>query len=137
MACENIVGIKNILLTFFDCDTDTRIGPISHVLSSEELPTVKACSFTTERMTNGFTKRVSGDASMSMSIIRDLRVPLAFYQGCTAVTAQLEYENGIVMTGVDGGVVGDTESDTHEVSLEIVYEEVDELLPPGSLAQVA
>lgn len=137
MACENLVGVKNILLTFFDCDTDTRIGPISHKQATDELPTIKSCPWTNEALPNGFTKRTAAQALMSLNVIRDLRIPLAYYQGCVSISIQIEYENGLVYSALDGGVTGDEQSDTHEIQMELTFTEIDELLPPGSLAQAA
>lgn len=133
MACENLVGVKNILMTFFDCDTDTRVGPISHAQATEDLPTWKTCAWTNERLPGGYTKRSAADVGCEIVVIRDLRIPLAWYQGCVAIDMQVEYDNGLVYTGLGGGVVGDEKSDTHEVSLDITFRTVDELLPPGSL----
>ena len=47
MTCENQVGVKNILLTFRDCDTDAVYGPISHKLATEDAADVAACVRTT------------------------------------------------------------------------------------------
>lgn len=134
MPCENLVGVKNILITFRDCDTDERIGPISHKLSSEDLPTWRACDENNTALPGGYTKRQQSNASGMLKVIRDMRVPLAFYQGCASVDLQVEMLNGIVMTGLQGGVIGDTKSDTHEVEMELSFKQIDELLPPGSLA---
>lgn len=134
MACENIVGVKNIAFTFFDCETNQSIGPIVHKLAGDDLPTVRACTWKSERLANGFVKRQASEASIEMKVIRDLRVPLSWYQGCVAINAQVEYVNGLVYTGRGGGVTGDDKSDTHEVNLNIVFRTLDELLPSGALA---
>lgn len=133
MACENMVGVKNIVLTFYDCETDNRVGPISHLLATEDLPMWRNCAWTAEKLPGGYTKRQAADAGVEINLIRDLRIPLAWYQGCVAIDMQVEYLNGIVQTGVGGGVVGDPKSDTHEVEMELTFRTVDELLPPGSL----
>lgn len=137
MACENLVGVKNIMLTFYDCDTETRIGPIAHKLATDELPTIKTCAWNNERMPHGYTRRVASDAGVEISVIRDLRIPLSWYQGCVAIDIQIEYENGLVYTGRNGGILGDEKSDSHEVMLDLTFQELDELLPPGSLASAA
>jgi uncharacterized protein (DUF3820 family) len=131
MTCENLVGVKNILVTFFDCDNDVKIGPIAHKLSSEELPTWKNCPWNNERLPQGYTKRQASDAKVQLKVIRDLRVPLALYQGCAAIDLQVEYDNGLVYTGTGGGVIGDTMSDTHEVEMDMSFRIIDELLPAG------
>src|SRR6478609_8457388 len=96
MTCTGLVGVKNILLTFYDCDTDQTLGPISHKLASDTLPTWKTCPWANESLPNGYTRRSATDVGCTMEIIRDLRVPLAWYQGCVSINAQVEYENGLV-----------------------------------------
>lgn len=137
MPCENMVGVKNILMTFYDCDTETRIGPISHLQSSEDLPMWKTCAWNNEKLPGGYTKRSASDVGCEIKVIRDLRIPLAWYQGCVQIDMQVEYDNGLVYTGLGGGIVGDTKSDTHELELELTFRTVDELLPPGALASAA
>jgi hypothetical protein len=107
------------------------IRAISHKLSSEELPTWRACAFNNETLPQGYTKRVSSSAGCELKIIRDIRVPLAYYQGCATIDVQAEYENGLVYTGLGGGVTGDEKSDTHEVMLTMAFRTLDELLPEG------
>jgi hypothetical protein len=133
MACENQVGVKNILFTFYDCDTDTRVGPISHKQATEDLPTIKSCSVVNERLPGGYIMRQHSDARITVSVIRDLRIPLAWYQGCVSIDSQIEMLNGLVYTGLNGGTIGDEGSNTHQVDLDLTYIELDELLPPGSL----
>lgn len=134
MTCKGLVGVKNILLTFYDCDTDQTLGPISHKLASDTLPTWKTCPWANESLPNGYTRRSATDVGCTMEIIRDLRVPLAWYQGCVSINAQVEMENGLVYTGVDGGALGTDQSDTHAVTLTLTFRQVDELLPAGALA---
>lgn len=134
MSCDKIVGVKNIVLTFTDCETGETIGPISHKQANEDLPTWKTCEWENEAMTNGYSKRTASNAGAEFSVIRDLRVPLAWYQGCASLAVQIEYTNGLVYTGVDGTIAGAEKSDTHEVALDVTFQTVDELLPAGSLA---
>lgn len=134
MACDNQVGVKNILLTFHDCDSGATLGPISHELASDDLPTVRTCRYTNESMTGGYVSRSLGSPGMEMNVIRDSRVPLAYYQGCASVDAQIEYFNGLVYTGLDGSATGDDLSDTHQVTLTLTFrQEIDEILPAGTL----
>lgn len=134
MACENTVGVKNILMTFEDCNENVRIGPIAHLLAAEDLPTWKTCAWTNERLPGGYIRRTSADARVTINVIRDLRIPLAFYQGCAAIDLQVEMDNGLVYTGKKGGVIGDQNSDSHAVELDITFKFVDELLPQGAIA---
>lgn len=133
MSCENIVGVKNIVLTFKNCETNQTTAPIVHQLASEELPTLRTYEWTQDELPGGYTKRKHHNPKLSMRIIRDLRIPLKDYQGRSAITVQIEYENGLVYTGLEGGVKGDQMSDTHEVQLELSFRILEELLPPGQL----
>lgn len=134
MSCDNIVGVKNILLTFHDCNTDQTFGPYSHELATEELPTWKLCPFTNEAVAGGYVRRSTANAGVTINVIRDRRIPLSFYQGCAAIDIQVEYENGLVYTGKGGSVTGDEQSDSHGVPMTLSYRVLDELLPEGALA---
>lgn len=133
-SCEALVGVKNIMLTFLNCDTNVKIGPISHKLSSDEIPEIRTCAVKNESLPGGYTKRQEDSAMMTMKVIRDLRIPLAAYQGCWSIDAQVEYLNGLVYTGLSGNVTSDAASDTHETEIEMTFLEIDELLPVGGLA---
>ena len=95
MTCTNQVGVKNILLTFKDCDTLDVYGPISHHLSSEDLPTWRLCNYNNNPLPWGYVKRVPSNPEVEIKVIRDLRIPLSMYQGCSDVTLQVEYYNGL------------------------------------------
>ena len=133
MTCENQVGVKNILMTFLDCDSGAIYGPISHKLSSEDLPTWRLCAFNNDPLPQGYVKRQPTNPEVEIKVIRDLRIPLAMYQGCSDVTLQVEYFNGLVYSAAKGTGTGDEKSDTHEVTLTISFKEIDELLPAGTL----
>lgn len=134
MACENVVGVKNILITFVDCDTDTTIGPIVHQLATEDLPMWRACAWKSEPLPGGYVKRAASQAAGEIKVIRDKRVPLAYYQGCAQINLQVEYANGIVYTGRGGGITGDSKSDSHEVDMQMTFRVLEEMLPSGALA---
>jgi hypothetical protein len=133
MTCDNQVGVKNILLTFKDCDTDAIYGPISHELSSEDLPTWRLCPYNNEPLPHGYVKRKPTNPEVEIKVIRDLRIPLSMYQGCSDVTLQVEYYNGLVYSAAKGTGTGDEKSDTHEVTMTITFKFIDELLPAGTL----
>lgn len=132
MACDNQVGVRNIFLTFTDCDTGSRFGPFVHELSGDEQPQYKLCAFSNEPMTGGYVRRTRDNQMIELSVIRNLQIPLAFYQGCSAVDITVEHYNGMVITGLDGTGTGDETSDGHEVSMTLVFRELDELLPSGT-----
>jgi len=133
MTCENQVGVKNILISFRDCDTDAVYGPISHELATDTLPTWRLCAYNNEALPHGYVKRAPTNPEVEINVIRDLRIPLSMYQGCSDVNLQVEYYNGLVYSAAKGTGTGDEKSDTHEVSMTIVFKEIDEMLPAGTL----
>ena len=102
MTCDNQVGVKNILLSFHDCDTDAVYGPIAHVLASDTLPTWRLCPYKNEPLPHGYVTRKPSNPEVEISVIRDLRIPLSMYQGCSDVTLQVEYFNGLGVLGHQG-----------------------------------
>lgn len=132
MACDNLVSVKNISIVFEDCATGQRVGPIIHDQSNDDLPTIRTCTFTNEALNNGYIKRNHTNASITMSVVRNLGIPLAFYQGCARVDVQIEFENGLVYSGQKGTPTGDDKSDSHDVSMDVVFRHLDEMLPPDS-----
>jgi hypothetical protein len=135
MTCTNQVGVKNILLTFRDCDTDAVYGPIAHLLSSEDLPTWRLCPYNNDPLPHGYVKRQPTNPEVEIKVIRDLRIPLSMYQGCSDVNLQVEYYNGLVYSARRGTGTGDDKSDTHEVTMTITFKDIDEMLPNGLLEE--
>lgn len=133
MTCDNQVGVKNILLTFKDCDTDAVYGPISHLLATEDLPTWRLCPYNNDPLPHGYVQRKPTNPEVEINVIRDVRIPLAMYQGCSDVNLQVEYYNGLVYSAVKGTGTGDDKSNTHEVAMTISFREIDEMLPQGTL----
>lgn len=134
MACENQIGVKNILMTFRDCNTGGVIRKVSHKLSTDELPAIRTCEYTNEVLTGGYVRRIHGNASMTLNVIRNTGIPLGFYQGCAEIDIQIEYLNGLIYTAIGGSVIGDERSDTHDTPLEISYRLIEETLPVAALA---
>lgn len=133
MSCEQIVGVKNIFIVFTNCDTKQVTPPISHKLAKDELPKWRLFDKTYEKLPGGYAKMRQAQYECDMNIIRDLRMPLADYQGRSQLDIQIEMENGLVYTGKVGTFTGDELSDTHEVMLKVVFKLATELLPPGQL----
>lgn len=133
--CANVVGVKNIICTFTNCADKSTIGPLSHLLAKDsELPRWRLFDRVYEKLPGGYTRMKQSSYEVDLSMIRDLRVPLAYYQGKAAIDIQVEYENGLVYTGKAGGITTEDLSDTHEVSIKAVFQLIDELLPPGAIA---
>lgn len=128
-----VKGVKNIMLTFRDCDTDEIYGPISHELANDEQPEYRLCGYNNEILPGGYVTRTKAHEEISVTVIRNLGIPLALYQGCSSVNIQIEHFNGLVYSGVNGTGTGDDSSDAHEVTLTIAFREIDELLPAGTL----
>lgn len=129
MTCENQVGVRNILIKFYDCDNDVTYGPVAHELSGDELPQLRLCDYSNEPLPGGYVRRTKGNNEISLTVIRNTGVPLALYQGCASVDITIEYFNGLVVTGLNGTGTGDEGSDGHEVTITATFGEIDELLP--------
>jgi hypothetical protein len=134
MACENQVGVRNIWMTFTDCDTGTVYGPFAHDLAGDEQPMYRLCPFSNEAMPNGYVKRNVSNSKIGLNIVRHQGVPLQMYQGCAAVNVNIEHYNGRIVTALNGTPIGDDDSDGHEVSMDITFAEVDEYLPSPATA---
>lgn len=134
MSCENQVGVKNVLVSFRNCETGAVTKFVSHKMAGDELPTVRTCAWVNEPLTNGYNRRRQSNASIQITLIRNERIPIANYQGCAAVDIQIEYFNGMVYTGINGTVGGEDGSDSHEVTMDITFETLDEMLPGTALA---
>jgi len=133
-ACSNQIGIRNILITFRDCDNDVVYGPVSHELATNALPQLRLCDYNNEAMPGGYVKRVKGNNQIEATVIRNTGIPLALYQGCAAIDISLEYYNGLVVTGRDGTATGQANSDSHEVTITATFRQIDELLPTELVA---
>lgn len=136
MACENQIGVKNILISFTDCDTGQIIRKVSHKLSNEDLPQVKTCGYTNEPLPGGYIRRIHANASILLNVIRSVRIPLSYYQGCASIDIQVEYLNGLIYTGVGGSVTGDETSDTHDVPMQLSFRVLEETLPAAQFTAV-
>lgn len=133
MTCENQVGVKNIMLTFRDCDTDETFGPISHELATDTQPAYRTCGYTNEALPGGYIRRTLANAQVELTVIRNLGIPLSLYQGCASIDIQVEHYNGLVYSAVQGSGTGEEASDGHEVAMTLIFREIDELLPAGTL----
>jgi hypothetical protein len=132
--CDNQIGIRNIIITFLDCDNDVTYGPISHELSGNEQPTYRLCDYSNEALPGGYVRRTRGNNQISVMVIRNLGIPLALYQGCGSIDITIEHFNGLVITGLSGTSTGEDSSDAHEVTITATFKEIDELLPTSALA---
>ena len=133
MSCDNQVGVKNVLITFRDCDTDEEFGPIAHQLADDTQPTYRLCPYTNEELPGGFIQRTLAANQIEVNIVRNLGVPLALYQGCASIDVQIEHYNGLVYSAVRGSNTGTDGSDAHSVTMTMSFQEpIDEFLPAGT-----
>lgn len=130
--CPEQIGIRNILMTFKDCDNNITYGPLSHELAGEEQPSYRMCDYSNEPLPGGYIRRTRGNNEITVNVIRNLGVPLAMYQGCASINITLEHFNGLVVTGIAGTSTGDEGSDGHEVTITATFKEIDELLPTSA-----
>lgn len=131
--CASIIGVKNISITFRDCDTNQVYGPIIHELAGEQMPMWKTCRDVYTPLPGGYVSKRLDNVTLNMEVIRDYRIPLSLYQGCAALDVSVEYENGMVITALNGQGTGENQSDTHTVTIDAIFREADELLPAGTL----
>ena len=137
MSCPNQVGVKNLTLNFIDCDNGAsggigNVGPISHTMSQDTLPSYDSVPYTLESLSGGRVKRTYKNCSVKVDVVRNLAIPLAYYQGRASVDYQCEHINGSTFTGVGGFVTEPEDSDGNEVSMTLVYKELVEVLAPGA-----
>lgn len=129
MTCANQIGVQNITMTFRDCNSNQVYGPVFHELATEEQPQYKLCPNDNEAIPGGFVRVRKSNQMMTLSVIRNLGIPLALYQGCASVDIVVEHLNGLVYTGIGGTSTGSESSDGHEVTIEASFKEIDELRP--------
>lgn len=136
--CGNQVGIRNIFISFFDCDNNVRYNGIVHELAGDEQPTYKLCPYTNEALTGGFVRRNRSNQMMNLTVLVNPNIPLRLYQGCASLDVTVEHFNGKVYSGIGGTPTGDERSDSHEVTLEVSFTDIDELLATTNIqAQAA
>jgi hypothetical protein len=133
-GCNKIVGLKNLMFTFYDPETNTSTGPWAHELSKEELPQIRSYGYKLEPMTGGYQKKVRTNAHFDCNVIMLDFIPMSFYQGRACITVQAEYESGRIYTGSNGTVTGEEMSDSHDAPMKMLFDTLYERLPPGAVA---
>ena len=134
MACTNIIGVKNILISFENCDTGETIRNVSHELATEDLPKFYTAEYVNSEMPGGRIKRTQSSPYMEMTVVVEDGIALAWYQGEASLTIQIEMASGRVYTGFSGGVTDAESSDSSDVTLKVIFDEIDELVPAASLS---
>jgi len=128
MACENQVGVKNVLITFRNCDTDEVIQKVAHEEVGENDFNVVNCRFRNESGKNGKVSVSKDNATMTITVDRNPDIPLSYYQGCAAIDIQVEMKSGRVYTAYNGSVVDPDGSDGTTVTMNLIFSEIDEML---------
>ena len=137
MACPNQIGVKNLTIAFTDCDAPSPggIGDVkatAHIMDKDALPEYQATPYKLEGLSGGRVKRSYQNASIKLKLIRNLAVPLAYYQGRAGLDVQIEHINGSVMTGTGGFVTDPQASDGNSVEFTADFQSLTEILPPGA-----
>jgi len=128
MACENQVGVKNVLITFRNCDTDEVIQKVAHEEVGENDFVVIGCNRRNEAGKNGKVAVSKDNATMTITVDRNPDIPLSYYQGCAAIDIQVEMHNGVVYTGYNGSVVDPDGSNGSTVTMSLIFSRIDEML---------
>lgn len=134
MACNRIIGIRNIKVSFEECGTGRTVTNVIHKLGTEELPTHDFTDYELEDAGDGFTRRKQGSFKSNIVLKRNPRIPTAWYQGGANLIIVLEYEDDSVVVGRNGTPTGETMSDRINVEINAVWEQLSEILPTGALA---
>jgi len=134
MSCDKLVAVKNILMTFTNCETGEVFGPISHRQANDDLPKIRSWEFSLEDLAGGRVKKNHRHAQIEVAVIRNLRIPMKDYQGRSSIDIQIEYDNGLVFTGKGGNQTGEEAGDTFECMMDLSFDKITELLPAGALS---
>lgn len=127
--CPEIVGVRNIVISFRDCDTDVELRNIFHKLASDVLPVFNLCPYTYTALPGGKVQKSEGTGvSLEMEVQRVPSIPSAYYTGCAALDVTLEYYDGSVITFLNGAVIDSTGTDGNTATITAIFKEADELL---------
>lgn len=129
MSCANKEGVKNILLTFVDCETGEKISNISHKQPLDaDNPTMIGCAFNNTDIGRGRVSVAERSEQMTLTVQGDNAVPISYYQGCASVTVQVEWFSGEVWTGEDGNVIEPDASNRASITMTLVFEKINVML---------
>lgn len=134
MACDKIIGVRNVKVSFRECATGRELNNVNHKLGTEELPEWMFVDYTHEDAGDGYKRRRQSSFKGKITLKRSPRVPTAWYQGAADLTVTVEYEDDSVVVGRHGTPTGETMSDRINVALECVWDTLAEILPAGSIA---
>ena len=135
MDCPEVVGVRNVIISFRDCDSDVVLRNIFHKLASDTLPTFNLCPYTYTALPGGKVQKSEGTGvTLEMEIERVPSIPSAYYTGCASIDVTLEYYDGSVLTFLNGAVVDSGGTNGHTVSISAVFKEADELLAVTQMA---
>lgn len=127
--CPAQVGVRNLVISFRDCDSDSEWRNIAHKMNGDILPTVLACNKITTRLPGGKVQVSEGNGyTFTADVQRVESIPLAMYQGCAAIDVSVEWYDGSVWTLLTGSVIDAAESDGNTITLTASFQEFDEIL---------
>lgn len=128
-GCSSQHGVRKMVISFRDCDTEETRSNVEHLMNGDTIPTVNACNRILTPLPGGKTQVSEGNGyTFTADIQRVDAIPLAWYQGCAAIDVSVEWWNGRVWTLQNGSVTGAAESDGNSVSLTATFQEFDEKL---------
>lgn len=132
--CPAQVGVRNLVISFKDCESDNEWRNVVHKINGDTLPTVMACNKTTTVLPGGKVQVGEGTGyTFTADILRVESIPLAMYQGCAAIDVSVEFYDGSVWTLLNGSVTDATESDGNTIQLTASFQEFDEILAVNTL----
>lgn len=134
MACDKLIGVRNVKVSFHECSTGREMNNVNHKLGDGELPTWRFTDYVDEDAGDGHRKRKQSSYKGKIILKRNKRVPTAWYQGAASMTVVVEYEDDSVVVGRKGSPVGETMSDRIDVELECIWDSLSEILPTGSVS---
>lgn len=127
MACESDVGLKNLVLTFRDCNTGEEISAISHNLAEDTQFEWNACPYT-RTSTSGRKTRVSkASVQINFTVVPSLSIPSNYYTGCAEMDVSAEFYSGRVITATNGSIVDASAMNEESVAIQARFDVLDEI----------
>lgn len=130
--CPDIVGVRNVLISFKDCDNDQEMRNVVHKVASDTLPTYNLCNYVLTALPGGKVQRSEGTGfTLEIEIQVVDGIPTAWYTGCAAIDVTLDYYDGKVLTFLNGAIIDSGGTDGNTVVISAVFKDADELFAEG------
>lgn len=125
MACESLVGVKNLIMSIRDCNNPDRFFPNRVHTLANETPQLYLSDRTNEAASGGYVRQRSTNPRIDMTVIMDRSIPPELYQANSSIDVQIEMLDGRIITGRSGSPTGENMSDLHEVQMSISFQRID------------